>query len=50
MVYGMIASHIAEALRETRVLVLAGARPAGKTTLVHPMAENVLRHLTLDDE
>ena len=44
-----IKPRIAEALRDTPVVLLAGPRQAGKTTLVRQMAENGLRYLTLDD-
>ena len=45
-----IESHIAEAMLDTPVVLLAGPRQAGKTTLVRQMAEKGLRYLTLDDE
>ena len=45
-----IESRIAEAMLDTPVVLLAGPRQAGKTTLVRQMAEKGLRYLTLDDE
>lgn len=45
-----IEPRIAEAMADTPVVLLAGPRQAGKTTLVRQMAENRLRYLTLDDE
>ena len=45
-----IESRIARALLDTPVVLLAGPRQAGKTTLVRQMAENGMRYLTLDDE
>lgn len=45
-----IETRIAEAMADTPVVLLAGPRQAGKTTLVRQMAENRLRYLTLDDE
>ncbi len=45
-----IESRIAQALLDTPVVLLAGPRQAGKTTLVRQMAENGMRYLTLDDE
>lgn len=45
-----IAPRIAEALLDTPVVLLAGPRQAGKTTLVrHIAAQQGLRYLTLDD-
>ena len=45
-----IESRIAEALLDTPVVLLAGPRQAGKTTLVRQIAEQQgLRYLTLDD-
>ncbi|WP_114971928.1 ATP-binding protein [Rhodoferax ferrireducens] len=46
----LIEARIAEALMDTPVVLLAGPRQAGKTTLVRQMAEQGLRYLTLDDE
>lgn len=45
-----IKPRIAEALRDTPVVLLVGPRQAGKTTLVRQVAEEGLRYLTLDDE
>lgn len=45
-----IESRIAEAMADTPVVLLAGPRQAGKTTLVRQVAGNGLRYLTLDDE
>lgn len=39
-----------EAMADTPVVLLAGPRQSGKTTLVRQMAETGLRYLTLDDE
>jgi predicted AAA+ superfamily ATPase len=47
-----IAPHILEAMTDTPVVLLAGPRQAGKTTLVRQVAENSsggFRYLTLDD-
>ena len=47
----LIEPHIAEALLDTPVLLLAGPRQAGKTTLVRQIAQqHGLRYLTMDDE
>jgi len=45
-----IKPRIAEAMADTPVVLLAGPRQAGKTTLVRQVAEHGLRYLTLDDE
>jgi len=45
-----IAPRIAEAMADTPVVLLAGPRQAGKTTLVRQIAATELRYLTLDDE
>jgi predicted AAA+ superfamily ATPase len=45
-----IASRIAEAMEDTPVVLLAGPRQAGKTTLVRQIAGIGGRYLTLDDE
>ena len=45
-----IGSRIVEAMRDTPVVLLAGPRQAGKTTLVRQVSGNGLRYLTLDDE
>lgn len=46
----LIEARIAEALMDTPVVLLAGPRQAGKTTLVRQLAEQGMRYLTLDDE
>ena len=47
----LMAPRIAEAMADTPVVLLAGPRQAGKTTLVRQVAaEQRLRYLTLDDE
>ena len=43
-------SRIAEAMADTPVVLLAGPRQAGKTTLVRQMSGAGMRYLTLDDE
>jgi uncharacterized protein len=45
-----IEPRIDEALQDTPVVLLAGPRQAGKTTLVHQIAKRGLHYLTLDDE
>lgn len=45
-----IAPRIAEAMQDTPVVLLAGPRQAGKTTLVRQMSGDGIRYLTLDDE
>ena len=46
-----IEPRIAEALLDTPVVLLAGPRQAGKTTLVRQIAaQQGLRYLTMDDE
>ena len=46
-----IEARLLEALRDTPVVLLAGPRQAGKTTLVKQIAERQgLRYLTMDDE
>lgn len=45
-----IEPRVAEAMADTPVVLLAGPRQAGKTTLVRQIAEKGLRYLTLDDE
>ncbi len=46
-----IEPHIAEALQDTPVVLLAGPRQSGKTTLVRQIADQQrLRYLTMDDE
>ena len=46
----LIESRIREALADTPVVLVAGPRQAGKTTLVRQMATHGMRYLTLDDE
>jgi predicted AAA+ superfamily ATPase len=46
----LIAPRIAEAMADTPVVLLAGPRQAGKTTLVRQIAGSGSRYLTLDDE
>ena len=43
-------SRIAEAMADTPVVLLAGPRQAGKTTLVRQMSGEGMRYLTLDDQ
>ena len=45
-----IEARIAEAMADTPVVLVAGPRQAGKTTLVRQMATQGMRYLTLDDE
>ncbi|MEY4719876.1 MAG: hypothetical protein RL563_2494 [Pseudomonadota bacterium] len=46
----LIEARIAEAMADTPVVLVAGPRQAGKTTLVRQLSEQGLRYLTLDDE
>ncbi|MDO9143891.1 ATP-binding protein [Rhodoferax sp.] len=46
----LITARVAEALTDTPVVMIAGPRQAGKTTLVRQMANQERRYLTLDDE
>ena len=46
----LVQARIAEALADTPVVLVAGPRQAGKTTLVRQMAGQGMRYLTLDDE
>lgn len=46
----LIEARVAEALKDTPVVLIAGPRQAGKTTLVRQIADPGLRYLTLDDE
>ena len=46
----LIEARIAEALADTPVVMVAGPRQAGKTTLVRQMATHGMRYLTMDDE
>lgn len=45
-----IEARIAEAMSDTPVVLLAGPRQAGKTTLVRQTAANGMHYLSLDDE
>lgn len=51
MIPRLMASHVLEAMSDTPVVLLAGPRQAGKTTLVKQIAGNSgeFRYLTLDD-
>lgn len=46
----LIEARVAEALSDTPVVLIAGPRQAGKTTLVRQMENRGLSYLTLDDE
>jgi len=46
----LIGPRIAEAMADTPVVLVAGPRQAGKTTLVRQMSAQGMRYLTLDDE
>jgi predicted AAA+ superfamily ATPase len=46
----LIQVRLAEAMADTPVVLLAGPRQAGKTTLVRQVADKGLHYLTLDDE
>jgi hypothetical protein len=46
----LIKARVAEAMADTPVVLLAGPRQAGKTTLVRQLANWDMRYLTLDDE
>lgn len=46
----LLEPRIVEAMTDTPVVLVAGPRQAGKTTLVLRMAEQGMRYLTLDDE
>ena len=46
----LLATRIAEAMADTPVVLVAGPRQAGKTTLVRQIAAQKIRYLTLDDE
>ncbi len=46
----LIETRVAEAMADTPVVLIAGPRQAGKTTLVRQIANKGLRYLTLDDE
>ncbi len=45
----LIESSIREALTDTPVVMVAGPRQAGKTTLVRQLVTDGMRYLTLDD-
>ncbi|WP_202882423.1 AAA family ATPase [Polaromonas vacuolata] len=45
-----ISSRIAQAMLDTPVVLLAGPRQTGKTTLVRQTAGQTMHYLTLDDE
>lgn len=45
-----LTARLEEALLDTPVVLLAGPRQAGKTTLVRQVAQHGMRYLTLDDE
>ncbi len=46
----LIETRVTEAMTDTPVILIAGPRQAGKTTLVRQIANKGLRYLTLDDE
>lgn len=46
----LLETRIAEAMADTPVVLVAGPRQAGKTTLVRQIAAPKMRYLTLDDE
>ena len=46
----LLEPRVIEAMADTPVVLVAGPRQAGKTTLVLRMAEQGIRYLTLDDE
>ena len=46
----LLEPRIAQAMLDTPVVLVAGPRQAGKTTLVRNRAEQGMRYLTLDDE
>lgn len=46
----LIKPHVAEAMSDTPVVLLAGPRQAGKTTLVRQLVRDDMQYLTLDDE
>jgi uncharacterized protein len=46
----LVKARIGEAMADTPVVLLAGPRQAGKTTLVRQLADQDMRYLTLDDE
>jgi uncharacterized protein len=46
----LLETRITEAMADTPVVLVAGPRQAGKTTLVRQIAAQEMRYLTLDDE
>lgn len=46
----LIKARVIEAMADTPVVLLAGPRQAGKTTLVRQLANQDMRYITLDDE
>lgn len=46
----LIKARVVESMADTPVVLLAGPRQAGKTTLVRQLADQDMRYLTLDDE
>lgn len=46
----LLAPRIVEAMQDTPVVLVAGPRQAGKTTLVSHMSNQEMQYLTLDDE
>ena len=46
----LLQDRLAEALADTPVVLIAGPRQAGKTTLARHMAREGMRYITLDDE
>lgn len=46
----LLQTRLAEAMTDTPVVLVAGPRQAGKTTLVRHIATEGMRYLTLDDE
>jgi uncharacterized protein len=46
----LLETRITEAMADTPVVLVAGPRQAGKTTLVRQIAAQGMRYLTLDDE
>lgn len=46
----LLAPRIVEAMKDTPVVLVAGPRQAGKTTLVSHMSNQEMQYLTLDDE
>jgi predicted AAA+ superfamily ATPase len=46
----LLAPRVAQAMADTPVVLIAGPRQAGKTTLARHVAAQGMRYLTLDDE